>query len=110
MIICLHTAVHINDVHNAFCQENDMVKIEGVPMINFSKWARLHVYLQDVFRRKPPDVSEYRQSQAGVLTYLENELRNITVDSSTKKSLEEQSCKLQEQEEFTRRLKAVGMN
>ena len=85
------------------------MEIAGVPMINFSKWTRLHVYLQDVFRHRPPGVSKYRQSKAGVLAYLENELRDISVSGSTKKSLEEQSSRLQKQEESMRRLYDVGM-
>jgi hypothetical protein len=86
-----------------------VVEIRDVPMINFSKCMRLHDCLQHVFRHRPPDVSIYRQSKTGVLAYLEKELRDISVSSTTDKRQDERSRLLKTEEESRRRLYYVGM-
>jgi hypothetical protein len=108
------TAVHIHDMHTAFFQGKDVVEINGIDMINFTKWIAFHGYLKDVFRRKPPDFSQYRQTKAGVLAYLEHQLRGISVGSIVDQALEERSSKLRQREDVMRQLRipelhAVGM-
>jgi hypothetical protein len=101
-------------MHTAFFQGKDVMEIKGVPMINFAKWIGFHAYIKDIFRYKPPDVSQYHQTKAGVLAYLEHQLRGISVGSAVDQALEERSRKLGQKEEVMRQLRipelhAVGM-
>jgi hypothetical protein len=97
-------------MHTAFFQGKDVVEIKGVPMINFAKWIGFHAYIKDVFRHKPPDFGQYRQMKAGVLTYLEQQLRNISVGSDADQALEDRSSSLKQKEEVMRQLRIPELN
>jgi hypothetical protein len=69
----------------------------------------------DVFRHKPPDVSQYRQTKAGVLTYLKHQLDEVQVGSATDQHLEERSQVLDQKEQLMcqrgfLRYRAAGIN
>ena len=109
-----YVALHIHDMHTAFFQGKDLIENNGVPLINFAKWIGFHSLIEDIFQHRPPDVSGYRQAKAGVLAYLEHQLRAISVGSVVDQALEERSSKLGQTEEMMRQLripelKAVGM-
>jgi hypothetical protein len=93
-----HTAVHVGDMHAAFSEAPDIVDIDGIPMINFAKWTRFHACIKDVFRHKPPDVSKYREAKAGMLAYMEQQLRGISTGPAMDKALQERASKLREKE------------
>jgi hypothetical protein len=97
-------------MHTAYFQGKNVVEIKGVTMVNFAKWAGFHAYIKDVLRHKPPDVSHYRQTKAGVLAYLEHQLRGISVGSVVDQALEERSCTLGRQEEVMRQLRIPELN
>ena len=86
-------------MRTALSKAKDTVDTNGIPMINFAKWTELYTCIKDVLRHKPPDVSDYRQTKAGVLAYLECQLRGISLDSTMDQDLEEIGIKLREEEE-----------
>ena len=91
-----------------------MIVIQNVPMINFSKWRKCYDRIKDVFRYKSPDISEYRQTKAKALAYLEGQLRGVSISPTANQSLEERSVWLEAKEEEMRQggflaLEAVGM-
>lgn len=103
-------------MRTAFSKAKDVEVVDGNPnpMINFAKWTALHVCINDVFRHKSPDVSEYRKTNAGVVVYLEQQLGSISVGSTMDQTLENRSRELWKQEELGRqigmpKLRAVGM-
>jgi len=101
-------------LHDVFCEGKDIVETQSVPMINFAMWTRFHDRMKEVSRHKPPDVSKYRQTKAGALAYLEEQLRGIAARPITNHRLEELSRKLWQQERLMHRqgfpaLETVGM-
>jgi len=97
--------VHICDMRIEFSKGANMVEIQGVPMINFAKWTRVHGCVKDVIRRKPPDVSKYRQKNARALAYLEDQLYNTPAGQC----LVELSSTVKEQEqEILKRWEKIG--
>jgi hypothetical protein len=72
--------------------------VNGSPMINFAKWMEFHTCLKDVIRHKPPDISQYRQTNAKALEYLESQLHGIPPGSTIDQDLEKRSREILEQE------------
>ena len=91
-------------MRTAFSKAKEAVDADGIPMINFTKWAEFYTCLKDVLRHKPPDVSKYRQTTAGVLAYLEQQLGDISLGPTMDQDLEKRSHKLCEEEDQIDRL------
>jgi hypothetical protein len=97
-------------MHTAYFQGKNVVEIKGVPMINFAKWIAFYAYIKDVLQHKPPNVSQYRQTRAGVVAYLEHQLRGISVGSVVDQALEGRSSKVEKTEEMMRQLRIPELN
>lgn len=91
-------AVHMNDMRTVLSENTDTVDIQRVSMINFSKWARFHTCMKDALSQKPPDISTYRQTKAGVLAYLEEQLKGISVNPTMTQRLQQRSSGREHQE------------
>jgi len=96
---------HIAEMRTAFFRACEAADVGDVPAINFGRWTEFHKCVKDVFRHKSPDVSQYRQKTAGVLAYLEHQLRGSSIGSTTDQDLDKQSGKLKQQEEMLRELR-----
>jgi hypothetical protein len=94
---------HIREMRTAFEEAKAEVDSNGINMINFAKWVQFHTYMKNILRHEPPDISDYRQSNAGSLAYLQSKLSAISDDSNTYQDLETRSSGLQQQEERIRR-------
>lgn len=82
-----------------FSQAQETVDVDGI-RINFAKWAQFRVCINDVHRHKAPDVSKYRQENAGVLAYLEQQLHGVRLGPTM--NLEARSQELQREEDQNR--------
>jgi hypothetical protein len=89
-------------MRTAFSKLKETVDANDAPAINFAKWTEFHAYIKVVLRHKPPDVSKYRRTSTGVLTYLERQLSDIFPGSPMDHDLEQRSSKQFEQEEQIR--------
>jgi hypothetical protein len=58
---------------------------------------------ENILCHEPPDISDYRQSNAGSLAYLQSKLSAISDDSNMYQDLETRSSGLQQQEERIRK-------
>jgi hypothetical protein len=97
-------------MHTLFSQAKGVVGTSGTTTINFAKWTEFHTSIKDVFQYKPPDVSKYRQTTAGVLAYLEHELYGISVSSTMDQDLEKLSNKLYQNEDLLRQMRVPEYN
>jgi hypothetical protein len=99
-------------MRTGFSKGADMVTTQGVPMIDFAKWTRIHGCMKDVLRRKPLDVSKYRQKYARALAYLEDQLHNTPASQDfveLSSGLQEQEHEILERREKFGGVYAVGM-
>jgi hypothetical protein len=81
-----------------FSKENYVVT-NGIRIINFANWTEFHRRIDAVFQHDLPDVSGYRQRNAGMVAWLEDQLRGISVCSTTDQDLERLSVQLRRDEE-----------
>jgi hypothetical protein len=94
---------HIREMRTAFEEAKAEVDSNGVHMINFAKWVQFHTCMKNILRHELPDISDYRQSNAGSLAYLQSKLSAISGDSNTYQDLKTRSGGLLQQEKRIRR-------
>jgi len=89
----------MDDMRTVFSQDNYVVNTNGIRTINFSKWTEFYMRIRAVFQHEPPDVSRYRQRNAGMVAWLEDQLRGTSVSPTTDEDLEILSVQLRRDEE-----------
>jgi len=85
-------------MRTAFFKLKETVDVNDAHAINFAKWTEFHACINAVLRHKPPDVSKYRRTSAGVLAYLERQLSENPPGSPMDHYLEQRSSKLFDEE------------
>jgi son of sevenless-like protein len=72
------------------------VQVDGRPLINFQRYIKFMDRIKEVVHYKPPSLEQYRQQ--GQLDYLENQLRNLKMTSTSDDDLMARSRLLEARE------------
>jgi son of sevenless-like protein len=105
------TAVHLKELHLVLQRYPITVQVDGRPLINFQRYLKFMDRVNEVVHYKPPNLEQYRQ--LGHLDYLESQLRNVRMTSTSDDDLMARSKFLEARETLdfrTRRpqLQALG--
>lgn len=57
------------------------IQVDGRPLINFERYLKFMDRVYEVVHYKPPNLEQYRQ--LGYLDYLESQLRNVRMSSTS---------------------------
>ena len=85
-------------VRTVISEANDATYVNGTPMINYAKWTEFHTRVKHLRRHELPDVSKYHQKKAGMLAFVEDQFRDISIGQAMDEALKRRSDQLLEWE------------
>ncbi|KAF8181559.1 ras guanine nucleotide exchange factor domain-containing protein [Pholiota molesta] len=88
--------VHLKELNMVLSRYPITVQVDGRPLINFQRYIKFMDRIKEVVHYKPPSLEQYRQQ--GQLDYLENQLRNLKMTSTSDDDLMTRSRLLEARE------------
>lgn len=73
--------MHLKELHAVLQKYPTIVRVDGYPLINFERYVKFMDRVKEVVHYKPPSLEHYRQH--GYREYLENQLRNLKMTSTS---------------------------
>jgi len=103
----LYTAVHLKELHLVLQRYPITIQVDERPLINFQRYLKFMDRVNEVVHYRPPNLEQHRQ--LGYLDYLESQLRNLRISSTSEEGLIARSNFLETREKSQIRTRKVQL-